>query len=114
MKAERRPRARPRRCLGSQIGVPEFKPHDLRHGIVMDVLEQYSGFKQVRALLGDAPLDTTERPTVLDQSLNGILRGQDRTHGERMKPPFESRRVACRRSVKRARKRHRTGSRTGR
>ena len=42
-----------------QIGVPELKPHDLRHGLAMDVLEQHHGFEQMRALFGHTPIETT-------------------------------------------------------
>ena len=42
-----------------QIGVPELKPHDLRHGVAMDVLEQHHGFEQMRALYEHTPIETT-------------------------------------------------------
>jgi site-specific recombinase XerD len=42
------------------IGCPELKPHDLRHGVAMEVLEQHHDLEQVRALLGHAPIDTTQ------------------------------------------------------
>jgi hypothetical protein len=42
------------------IGYPELKPHDLTHGVSMEVLEQHHDLKQVRALLGHARIDTTQ------------------------------------------------------
>ncbi|MGH9202482.1 MAG: tyrosine-type recombinase/integrase [Vicinamibacterales bacterium] len=42
------------------IGYPEMKPHDLRHGVAMEVLEQHHDLEQVRALLGHARIDTTQ------------------------------------------------------
>ena len=32
--------------------MPELKPHDLRHGVAMEMLEQHHDVEQVRALLG--------------------------------------------------------------
>jgi site-specific recombinase XerD len=45
---------------GRLIGYPELKPHDLRHGVAMEVLEQHHDLEQVRALLGHARIDTTQ------------------------------------------------------
>ena len=42
------------------IGAPELKPHDLRHGVAMEVLEQQHDLEQVRALLGHKRIDTTQ------------------------------------------------------
>jgi integrase/recombinase XerC len=42
------------------IGYPELKPHDLRHGVAMEVLEQHHDLEEVRALLGHARIDTTQ------------------------------------------------------
>jgi integrase len=42
------------KVYGRIIGYPELKPHDLRHGVAMEVLEE------VRALLGHARIDTTQ------------------------------------------------------
>jgi site-specific recombinase XerD len=36
------------------------KPHDLRHGVAMEVLEQHHDLEQVRALLGHTRIDTTQ------------------------------------------------------
>ena len=54
------------KVYGRIIGCPELKPHDLRHGVAMEVLEQH--LEEVRALLGHARIDTTQvytsiRPT---------------------------------------------------
>jgi hypothetical protein len=40
------------KTYGRLIGCPELKPHDLRHGVAMEVLEQQHDLEQVRALLG--------------------------------------------------------------
>jgi integrase len=42
------------------IGVRELKPHDLRHGVAMEMLEQHHDLEQVRALLGHTRIDTTQ------------------------------------------------------
>jgi integrase/recombinase XerC len=48
------------KTYGRLIGVPELKPHDLRHGVAMEVLEQHHDLEQVRALLGHRRIDTTQ------------------------------------------------------
>ena len=48
------------KIYGRIIGCPELKPHDLRHGVAMEVLEQHHDLEQVRALLGHARIDTTQ------------------------------------------------------
>jgi site-specific recombinase XerD len=48
------------KVYGRMIGYPELKPHDLRHGVAMEVLEQHHDLEQVRALLGHARIDTTQ------------------------------------------------------
>jgi len=48
------------KVYGRIIGYPELKPHDLRHGVAMEVLEQHHDLEQVRALLGHARIDTTQ------------------------------------------------------
>jgi site-specific recombinase XerD len=48
------------KTYGRLIGVPELKPHDLRHGVAMEVLEQHHDLEQVRALLGHTRIDTTQ------------------------------------------------------
>jgi integrase/recombinase XerC len=51
------------KVYGRMIGVPELKPHDLRHGVAMEVLEQHHDLEQVRALLGHSRIDTTQTYT---------------------------------------------------
>jgi len=63
---------------GRMIGYPELKPHDLRHGVAMEVLEQHHDLEQVRALLGHARIDTTQvyasvRPPAEESDV--VLRG---------------------------------------
>jgi integrase/recombinase XerC len=48
------------KVYGRIIGCPELKPHDLRHGVAMEVLEQHHDLEEVRALLGHARIDTTQ------------------------------------------------------
>ena len=37
-----------------------LKPHDIRHGVAMEVYEQHHDLEEVRALLGHARIDTTQ------------------------------------------------------
>jgi len=53
------------KTYGRLIGVPELKPHDLRHGVAMEVLEQHHDLEQVRALLGHTRVDTTQIYTTI-------------------------------------------------
>jgi integrase/recombinase XerC len=53
------------KVYGRMIGVPELKPHDLRHGVAMEVLEQHHDLEEVRALLGHSRIDTTQVYTSL-------------------------------------------------
>jgi len=48
------------KVYGRLIGYPELKPHDLRHGVAMEVLEQHHDLEEVRALLGHTRIDTTQ------------------------------------------------------
>ena len=48
------------KVYGRLIGYPELKPHDLRHGVAMEVLEQHHDLEEVRALLGHSRIDTTQ------------------------------------------------------
>jgi len=48
------------KTYGRLIGYPELKPHDRRHGVAMEVLEQHHDLEQVRALLGHTRIDTTQ------------------------------------------------------
>ena len=48
------------KTYGRMIGCPELKPHDLRHGVAVEVLEQRHDLEEVRALLGHVRIDTTQ------------------------------------------------------
>jgi site-specific recombinase XerD len=48
------------KTYGKLIGYPELKPHDLRHGVAVEVLEQRHDLEEVRALLGHSRIDTTQ------------------------------------------------------
>ena len=46
---------------GRLTGYPGLKPHDQRHGVAMEVLEQHHhDLEQVRALIGNKRIDTTQ------------------------------------------------------
>ena len=54
---------------------PALKPHDLRHGVAMEVLEQHHDLEQVRALLGHTRIDMTQiyatiRPAQLKRAVS--------------------------------------------
>ncbi|HEX7549110.1 MAG TPA: site-specific integrase, partial [Candidatus Methylomirabilis sp.] len=53
------------KVYGRRIGRPALKPHDLRHGVVMEVLAQRHDLEEVRALLGHTRLETTQVYTTL-------------------------------------------------
>jgi site-specific recombinase XerD len=51
-----------------------LKPHDLRHGVAMEILEQHRDLEAVRAMLGHSRIDTTQtyaqiRPARLKQTV---------------------------------------------
>jgi len=48
------------KTYGRHIGAPELKPHDLRHSVAMEMLEQHHHVEQVRAPLGHTRVDTTQ------------------------------------------------------
>ncbi len=48
------------KVYGRMIGFPELKPHDLRHGVAMEVYEAQHDLEPVRALLGHSRMDTTQ------------------------------------------------------
>jgi integrase/recombinase XerC len=63
------------KVYGRIIGYSELKPHDVRHGVAMEVLEQHHDLEQVRALLGHARIDTTQiytsiRPAQLKRAVS--------------------------------------------
>jgi Phage integrase family len=45
---------------GRLIGYPMLKPHDLRHGVAMEILEAQHDLEAVRAMLGHVRLETTQ------------------------------------------------------
>jgi len=48
------------KVYGRIIGAPMLKPHDLRHGVAMEVYEQHHDLEEVRALLGHVRIETTQ------------------------------------------------------
>ena len=62
------------------IGQPRLKPHDLRHGVAMEILESSHDLEAVRAMLGHARLETTQlyaqiRSAQLKQSVRRFYEG---------------------------------------
>jgi integrase/recombinase XerC len=62
------------KVYGRLIGFPELKPHDLRHGVAMEVYSEHRDLEQVRALLGHVRIETTQvyaqiQPAQLKQSV---------------------------------------------
>jgi site-specific recombinase XerD len=62
------------KTYGRIIGYPTLKPHDLRHGVAMEILEQHHDLEAVRAMLGHTRIDTTQtyariRPTELKRAM---------------------------------------------
>jgi hypothetical protein len=62
------------KTYGRLIGYPMLKPHDLSHGVAMEVYEQHGDLEQVRGLLGHARIETTQlyahiRPAALKQAV---------------------------------------------
>lgn len=53
------------KVYGRLIGYPMLKPHDLRHGVALEVLAQHHDLEQVRALLGHARIDTAQIYTTI-------------------------------------------------
>jgi len=48
------------KTYGRLIGQPRLKPHDLRHGVAMEILETSHDLEAVRAMLGHVRLETTQ------------------------------------------------------
>jgi integrase/recombinase XerC len=48
------------KTYGKRLGYPELRPHDLRHGVAMEMYEQHGDLEQVRGLLGHSRIDTTQ------------------------------------------------------
>lgn len=62
------------KTYGRLIGQPRLKPHDLRHGVAMEILENSHDLEAVRAMLGHVRLETTQlyaqiRPAQLKQAV---------------------------------------------
>lgn len=62
------------KTYGRLIGYPMLKPHDLRHGVAMEVYEQHRDLEQVRGLLGHTRIETTQlyaqiRPAALKHAV---------------------------------------------
>ena len=45
---------------GRLIGYPMLKPHDLRHGVAIEILDAQHDLQAVRAMLGHVRLETTQ------------------------------------------------------
>lgn len=63
-----------RKVYNRLIGYLELKPHDRRHGVAMEVLEQHHDLEQVRGLLGHKSIETTQiyaqiRPAALKHAV---------------------------------------------
>ena len=72
---------------------PLLKPHELRHGVAMEIYEQHHDLEEVRALLGHARIETTHiyvgtNSATPSEIHGGILRStckpiaEHNTHGE--------------------------------
>jgi integrase len=86
------------KTCGRLIGYPMLKPHDLRHGVAMEVYEQHGDLEQVRGLLGHSPShaaggartadrdDTALRsnPPGRAQAGRGVLRGEGARRPEQL------------------------------
>lgn len=70
------------KVYGRLIGYPELKPHDLRHGVAMEVLEQHHDVEQVRALLWVTRAWTRRRST----RASGRRRSSARCRSTRKRP----------------------------
>jgi integrase/recombinase XerC len=62
------------KTYGRIIGYPMLKPHDLRHGVAMEVYEERHDLEEVRGLLGHTRIETTQlyaqiRPAALKQAV---------------------------------------------
>jgi integrase/recombinase XerD len=62
------------KTYGRIISYPMLKPHDLRHGVAMEILENHHDLEAVRAMLGHTSIDTTQtyariRPAELTRTM---------------------------------------------
>jgi len=76
---------------GRAIGVPELKPHDLRHGVAMEMYREHGDLEKIRALLGHQRIDTTQiyasiRPTQLKRSVEFLEAKATRMLTRMLKP----------------------------
>jgi hypothetical protein len=83
------------------IEVPELTPHDLRHGVAMEMYGEHGDLGEVRALLGHQRIDTTQiyasiRPTQLKRSVEFL-----EAKASRMLEASSDNRASCFRSVRR-------------
>jgi len=76
------------KTYGRHIGAPELKPHDLRHGVAMEMLEQHHHVEQVRAPLGPYArrhhADLCDHPPRPAQAGGVVLRGESFTDAWRL------------------------------
>ena len=81
------------KTYGRLIGYPQPKPHDLRHGVAMEVYAQHGDLEQVRGLLGHARIDTTRLcadPAGAAQAGGGVLRGPGARGADEVNATFNS------------------------
>ena len=53
------------KVYGRRINAPSLKPHDFRHGVAMELLDQRHDLEEVRSLLGHTRIDTTQIYTTI-------------------------------------------------
>jgi site-specific recombinase XerC len=63
------------KTYGRLIGYPQLRPHDLRHGVAMEIYGEHHDLEQVRGLLGHTRIETTQihaqiQPAQLKQTVN--------------------------------------------
>jgi site-specific recombinase XerD len=56
------------KVYGWQIAAPTLKPHYLRHGVALEVVEGRNDLEELRALLSHARIDTTKIYTTIRPS----------------------------------------------
>jgi len=68
----------------TRLGYPELKPHALRHGVAVEVLEQRHDLEEVRALLGHVQIGTTQIYTrIRPHQLKRVVAFYDDEHARR-------------------------------
>jgi len=75
------------KTYGRLIGYPMLKPHDLRHGVAMEVYEQHRDLEQVRGLLGHTRIETTQLRADSPgraQARRGVLRSEGAERPEQL------------------------------